>query len=176
MIQLIQLLFTGAQEGSTGADLAVLHLDLPHWLTQLGLNSTSQQQQQNDGMKEHHAQQDQCTTTTGTLDLYDSSLAALEWLDALVKSLLSQQVVRERVLLTLVLTPQGALLDSSASQAQLQGPEQGQYQQQQQQLRLSLSQGQQAAMLHGGVMLDPNALVVTPKSSMMSEMLQATGG
>jgi hypothetical protein len=48
-------------------------------------------------------------------------------------------------------------------------------QQQQQQQRQQLSQGRQAAMLHGGEVLDPNAFVVTPKSSMMSEVLQVTG-
>ncbi|GIL51361.1 hypothetical protein Vafri_7361 [Volvox africanus] len=138
----------GAADSSSGRDLLLFHMDLDDLMGCSG--------QSKGGRRTEAAEQDgQATARTTAAEAgvapsigadarWDAALEALEWLDSLVKGLLMLPAIRERTLLVLMLSPAGHEMPVITS--------------------IGGVGGNSALLQHGGMQLDPAAIIVTPRS------------
>eukprot|EP00200_Dunaliella_tertiolecta_P003799 CAMPEP_0202338988 /NCGR_PEP_ID=MMETSP1126-20121109/1041_1 /ASSEMBLY_ACC=CAM_ASM_000457 /TAXON_ID=3047 /ORGANISM="Dunaliella tertiolecta, Strain CCMP1320" /LENGTH=448 /DNA_ID=CAMNT_0048929471 /DNA_START=12 /DNA_END=1358 /DNA_ORIENTATION=- len=141
----------GPEQGGSGPDLLIVHLDAQDLSTQ--------------GECSQHAPDDppHSSVPLGEPLGTDGGALGLQWVDKLVGRLLAQKAVRERVLLSVVVSAQGMAVPGGSGLAGAAGSSRSpmrltQHQQQAQQL-------QQGGMQVGGAAIDPLARVVTPLSS-----------
>ncbi|PNW82605.1 hypothetical protein CHLRE_06g285850v5 [Chlamydomonas reinhardtii] len=133
----------GAAEGSSGRDLLLLHVDLEDLVAAAAEGA---------GTEAGAAAGAGGDAGAAAEARWEAAGEALEWLDALVKALLGIREIRERTLLTLVVSPSGRPMPAAAAAGQ--------------QLASSATAAPPAALLlPGGAAappIDPAAAVLTP--------------
>lgn len=151
------------EEGTSGTDLVMAHVDVQDLLAHTQAHPHAPAESSHPTEASSDAAPDEGKVDP---DEVDASFEGMEWLDALVKHLMQSQAVKERVLLSVVLSAQGKPLWSNQQAQAAAGSGTG---------PSGLPQQQQQAMQPGGARIDPAAFVVTPRSALMAASLMSGG-
>ncbi|KAG2447847.1 hypothetical protein HYH02_007303 [Chlamydomonas schloesseri] len=143
----------GAAEGSSGRDLLLLHLDLDDLMpVEAAAAAAAEAAEAAEASRGVGGAADGPGDGAAAEARWEAAGEALEWLDGLVKALLGIKEIRERTLLTLIVSPSGRPMPAAAAAGQ--------------QLAASATAAPpKALLLPGGAAappIDPAAAVLTP--------------